>query len=151
MVNIRDMNFNFKGKQTAVVFMSWLFHCIIVFHWSFREKFPLWVLESLGEVLCVSVAELKVGCELDVATAVTETFRALRNSCVGQPDIQKAVTGNSRAVDATCSILQTLCKQTSSPHCVACLRVGAQFLGNVVVNNKATQTVIWNKCSEVLV
>jgi hypothetical protein len=112
---------------------------------------PLWALESLGEILHVSVAEFKVGCELDVTTAVTETFRALRNSCVGQPDIQKAVTENSVAVDATCNIFKTLSMQTSSPHCVTCLRVGAQFLGNIVVNNKATQTIIWNKCSEVLV
>ena len=109
------------------------------------------MLESLGKILHVSFAEFKVDCELDVATAVTETFRALRNSCVGQPDIQKAVTEKTVAVDETCNILKTLSMLTSSPHCVTCLRVGAQFLGNLVVNNKETQTVIWNKCSEVLV
>jgi hypothetical protein len=112
---------------------------------------PLWVLENLGKILHVSVAEFKVGWELDGATAVTETFRALRNSCVGQPDIQKAVTEKTVAIDESCNILKTLPMLISSPHCVTCLRVGAQFLGNLVVNNKETQAVIWNKCSEVLV
>jgi len=124
---------------------------VVVFHCCCRERLPLWVLECLGKILHVSVAEFKVGCELDVATAVTETFRALRNSCVGQPDIQNAVTEKTVAVDETCNILKTLSILTSSSHCVTCLRVGAQFLGNLVVNNKETQTLIWNKCSEVLV
>ena len=125
--------------------------CIMVDHCCFRERLPLWVLESLGKILHVSVAEFKVGFELDIATAVTETFRALRNSCVGQSDIQKAVTEKTIAVDETCKILKTLSMLTSSPHCITCLRVGTQFLGNLVVNNRETQTVIWNKCSEVLV
>ena len=111
----------------------------------------MWVLESLGRVLHLSVAEFEVGCESDIAAAVTETFRALRNSCVGQPSIQKAVTEKTVAVDETCSILKTLSTLASSQDCVTCLRVGAQFLGNLVVNNKETQPIIWNKCSEVLV
>jgi hypothetical protein len=116
----------------------------------FRERLPLWVLDSLGKILHASVAEFKVGPTLDVATAVTETFRALRNSCVGQPNIQKAVTEKTVAVDETCNILKTLSMLESSPHCVTCLRVGAQFLGNLVVNNKETQIVIWSKCSDIL-
>jgi hypothetical protein len=122
----------------------------MVFYCCFRERLPLWVLESLGKILHVSVAEFKVGITLDVATAVTETFRALRNGCVGQPDIQKAVTEKTVAVDETCNILKTSMLE-GGPHCVTCLQVGVQFLGNLVVNNKETQTVVWNKCSEVLV
>lgn len=110
---------------------------------------PLQALGNLGIVLHVSAAEFRVDSP-SVASAVTETFRTLRNSCVGEPGIQKAVTEKTVAVDETCNILKALSLLPSNEHNVLCLRVGTQFLGNIVVNNKETQPVIWSKCSEVL-
>lgn len=110
---------------------------------------PLQALESLGIVLHVSAVELKVDSP-SVVAAVTETFRALRNSCIGEPGIQKDVTEKTVAVGETCNILKALSLLPRNEHSVVCLRVGTQFLGNIVVNNKETQPIVWNKCSEVL-
>ncbi|XP_069682108.1 ataxin-10 isoform X2 [Periplaneta americana] len=89
-------------------------------------------------------------CETDAVAAITETFRALRNSCVGEPKNQRAITEETVAVEETCNILNILTSQQSNQNHVTCLRVGTQFLGNLVVNNKETQPIIWNKCSSVL-
>jgi hypothetical protein len=121
----------------------------MIFQHYFRKRVPLQLLEGLGKVLHVSAAESKTD-SLDVVTAVTETFRALRNSCVGEAEIQKAVTEKTEAVGETCNILKALASLPSNQHNVTCLRVGTQFLGNLVVSNKETQPVIWNRCSEVL-
>jgi hypothetical protein len=107
------------------------------------------VLEKLGTILPVLASDFEVD-PLHVAAAVTETFRALRNSCVGEPGIQKALTEKTAAVDETCSILKSLASLPRNQYNVTCSQVGTQFLGNLVVNNKETQPVIWNKCSEVL-
>ncbi|XP_021941723.1 ataxin-10 isoform X2 [Zootermopsis nevadensis] len=115
-----------------------------------RKSVPLQALESLGIVLHVSAAEFKVDSP-SVAAAVSETFRALRNSCVGEPKIQKDVTEKTVAVDETCNILKALSLLPRNEHNVFCLRVGTQFLGNIVVNNKDTQPIVWRKCSEVLI
>lgn len=85
-----------------------------------------------------------------VAAAVTETFRALRNSCVGEPWIQKALAERTAAVDETCRILKLVVSLPRNQCNVSCLQTGTQFIGNLVVNNKETQPVIWNKCSELL-
>lgn len=107
------------------------------------------VLENLGTILRVLADGFEVD-SLHVATAVTETFRTLRNSCVGEPRIQKALAERTIAVDETCSILKSLASLPRNQYNVTCLQVGTQFLGNLVVNNKETQPVIWNKSSEVL-
>jgi hypothetical protein len=120
-----------------------------VFQYCFRKRVPLQALESLGIVLHVSAVELKVDSP-SVVAAVTETFRALRNSCIGEPGIQKDVTEKTVAVGETCNILKALSLLPRNEHSVVCLRVGTQFLGNIVVNNKETQPIVWNKCSEVL-
>lgn len=120
----------------------------MIFQYRFRKRLPLQVLETIGTILRVLADEFDV--DSRVATAVTETFRALRNSCVGEPGIQKALTERTVAVDGTCSILKSLASQPRNQYNVTCLQVGTQFLGNLVVNNKETQPVIWNKCSEVL-
>lgn len=117
---------------------------------AIRKRLSLQVLETLGTILRVLADEFDVDSPR-VATAVTETFRALRNICVGEPRIQKAFTERTVAVDETCSILKSLTSRPGNQYNVTCLKVGTQFLGNLVVNNKETQPVIWNKCSEVLI
>jgi ribonuclease I len=121
----------------------------MVFQYCFRKRLSLQVLENLGTVLHTLADGFEVD-SLQVATAMTETFRALRNSCVGEPRIQKALTERTIAVDETRSILKSLASLPRNQCNVTCLLVGTQFLGNLVVNNKESQPVIWNKCSEIL-
>lgn len=107
------------------------------------------ILENLGTVLHVLADDFDVD-SLRVATALTEIFRTLRNICVGEPWIQKALTERTTAADETCRILKSLISLPRSQCNVTCLQIGTQFLGNLVVSNKETQPVIWDKCSEVL-
>jgi hypothetical protein len=107
------------------------------------------VLEHLGTFLHMLADDFDVDSQ-HVATAVTETFRALRNSCVGEPWIQKALTERTSAVDETCRILKSVASLPRTQYNVTCLQMGTQFIGNLVVDNRETQPVIWNKCSELL-
>ncbi|PSN51316.1 hypothetical protein C0J52_15777 [Blattella germanica] len=114
-----------------------------------RECVTAKVLNNLSEVL----EELSTGLKNSVPEIIgifTEVFRALRNSCVNQPKNQKTIVENTAAVQNTCIILKWLISLSSTQENIVCLRVGTQFLGNLVVNNNETQPVIWNKCSNIL-
>jgi hypothetical protein len=109
----------------------------------------LQLLEHFGTILHLLANDFDADSQ-HVATAVTQTFRALRNSCVDEPWIQKALTERTTAVDETCKILKSLVSLPRNQYNVTCLQFGTQFIGNLVVNNKETQPLIWNKCSELL-
>lgn len=113
-----------------------------------RKNITAAVLKNLSDVLQESVKELKTD-NVEIIELLTVVFRVLRNSCVGEPDIQRKIVENTAAVDSTCDIVKIIL-HSSDQEKIICLRVGVQFLGNLVVNNRQTQPIIWNKCSTVL-
>ena len=96
----------------------------------------------------MSVEELKTD-NVQVVALVTEVFRALRNSCVGEPANQIVIAIDTAAIDYTCNVVRLILHSPGQDN-VLCLRVGVQFLGNLIVNNRETQPIIWNKCCQIL-
>ena len=121
-------------------FLCFIFHC--------RKKITERVLKNLSEILEVSVKDVKTD-NAEVIVLITEVFRALRNSCVSEPGNQHTIVVNTTAVESACSVVEVLL-QCSGEESVICLQVCTQFLGNLIVNNKETQQIIWNKCSGIL-
>ncbi|KAM9311485.1 ataxin-10 [Gastrophryne carolinensis] len=73
-----------------------------------------------------------------------ECFRCLRNACVQCTRNQDAIR-NAKLIEETVLLLEVLCSSSkSSEPCLAALRCGLQFLGNVAGGNRASQNRIWN-------
>lgn len=81
---------------------------------------------------------------------LTECFRNLRNSCVGSAEAQSQL-GQQVSVlsDADTAISMGL-SAADSEEWTLCLRISAQFLGNLIVNNPRNQEVVWARfCSQI--
>ncbi|KAJ9591935.1 hypothetical protein L9F63_001537 [Diploptera punctata] len=112
-----------------------------------RKNISTHLLKNLNAVLEVSIKELKTD-DVEVTVLVTEVFRALRNSCVGESANQILII-NMPVVDNTCDIVKFLLKSNNEDS-VLCLRIAVQFLGNLIVSNAQTQRAVWNKCCKLL-
>ncbi|XP_067001630.2 ataxin-10 [Anabrus simplex] len=107
-------------------------------------------LEEMVAILHKAASVVKKETDSYVISAITECFRALRNSCVGQKATQNIIIKNTSALDDTCSILGTLSSLPVETSHASCIQIGVQFWGNSVVNNTENQKLVWSKCSAML-
>ncbi|XP_054279068.1 ataxin-10-like [Macrosteles quadrilineatus] len=75
---------------------------------------------------------------------LTDCFRSLRNNCAVNSEVQSSLAELSVLNDANLAINKSLDKRGDD--WTLCLRISAQFLGNLIVNNPKTQRIVWTKC-----
>ncbi|KAJ1523833.1 hypothetical protein ONE63_010391 [Megalurothrips usitatus] len=86
--------------------------------------------------------------EEDLETVLT-SYRSLRNGCAGSPEFQTSCTANTLLLDDTHKIM-TFLLTLENDDAALCVRVGTQFLGNLIVNHSDNQLLVWDKFSSLL-
>ncbi|XP_046662176.1 ataxin-10 [Homalodisca vitripennis] len=74
---------------------------------------------------------------------VTECFRSLRNTCAGNSSAQEELGQQAEVLQDADSAISMGLSTTDSEEWNLCLRISAQFLGNLTVNNTKNQEIVW--------
>ncbi|RZF47701.1 hypothetical protein LSTR_LSTR013419 [Laodelphax striatellus] len=85
---------------------------------------------------------------LDIKST-TEILRYFRNVCATDKESQIKLGddgNNFHCVDLMCKLFDKLLERPASEENMVCLRVGCQFIGNLIVDNQSNQLKVHNKC-----
>lgn len=82
--------------------------------------------------------------------SLADCFRDLRNICAVDPSIQTTLATDTMAIADTCMVFRRIMSKPKYEDGTLVLRLGVQFLGNLIVNNENTQQIVWSECSTIL-
>uniref|UniRef100_A0A1B6LKL2 Ataxin-10 n=1 Tax=Graphocephala atropunctata TaxID=36148 RepID=A0A1B6LKL2_9HEMI len=80
---------------------------------------------------------------------LTECFRSLRNTCAGSSSAQSELGQQAEVLQDANSAINMGLSVADNEEWNLCLRISAQFLGNLTVNNTKNQEIVWARfCSQ---
>ncbi|XP_075217579.1 ataxin-10 isoform X2 [Lycorma delicatula] len=95
------------------------------------------LLAKLREIIAVKPLDLD---------KLSETLRKLRNICATDEKSHKDLGSDIGVLRELCSLIESLQELPQSEDKVACIRLSAQFIGNLAVGNKQNQHNIHTQC-----